>query len=74
MDAILIETEKRLLDRAFLYEDPESFRSGVREAVRAMSVPHADAEPGGARAPRRRILDSEAAVDAEPVHDLRIAR
>lgn len=31
---LLLELERRLIDRAFLYDDPEAYREGVAETLR----------------------------------------
>jgi len=35
---LLAELERRLMDRAFLYDDPQAFREGVGEALRELRL------------------------------------
>jgi hypothetical protein len=40
---MLAELERRLVDRAFLYDDPQAFRDGVGEALRELRLELSDA-------------------------------
>jgi len=35
---LLVELERRLIDRAFLYDDPQAYREGVVQAMREVRV------------------------------------
>jgi hypothetical protein len=35
---LLVELERRLIDRAFLYDDPQAYREGVAQAMREVRV------------------------------------